>query len=143
MRNVGRSRFMRRSTALGMVAAVACMVAGGALASSAAAKGYCGWNQCAWANANYGGGVVESNGYGATRADYTVLGGPYEGCTHTSFNDCASSIDSAGPYNTYYFWSTHCSGETYFNGLGTGTNFLGSYWNDQFSSDRIGYQGAC
>lgn len=130
------SGLRRRFMLLGIVAAAsACIVSGGALASSASA---CSYNQCAWANANYTGGFLASSGYGAGYPDYTKVGGPYEGCTHTSFNDCASSIQNAGPYNVYYYWNANYGGEVYTNNAGTGTSFLGSYWNDQFSSDVIG-----
>lgn len=97
------SGLRRRCLVLGIAAAVAGMVSGGALVVSSASAAPCGIKQCAWANANYGGGFLGSNGYGAAYPNYTEVGGPYEGCTHVSFNDCASSIWNAGGYVTYYY----------------------------------------
>ncbi|MHB1834341.1 MAG: peptidase inhibitor family I36 protein [Solirubrobacteraceae bacterium] len=121
---------------LGIAATVSAgILSGGAFASSASA---CGLNQCAWANANYGGGFLGSNGYGVAYPNYTEVGGPYEGCTHVSFNDCASSIQNAGPYNVYYYENAGYGGNRYTNNAKTEASFLGSFWNDRFSSDIIG-----
>jgi len=114
-------------------------------APSALASGHCpgGTNICAFANAGWKGGGIVSNGYGNWVHSYTEVGSPIEGCTHTSFNDCASSIDNDGPYNGYYFMNAACTGERYNNAAGTGAEFIGSFWNDTFSSDRIGYSEGC
>lgn len=98
----------------------------------------------AFANANWTGGGLGTNGYGETNPNYTVEPSyTPEGCTHSGFNDCASSIDNEGPYNGYYWWNAGCTGERYNNTAYTGTNFLGTYWNDEFSSDRVGYSEHC
>jgi hypothetical protein len=127
--------------------AVSCALVSGVGASSALASGHCpgGWDACAWADANWEGGYIYQPGtYEFAVPDYTKTGvSSYPGCTHTQFNDCVSSIDNNGPYTGYYYWNAFCEGSIYTNNSGTGTNFIGSFWNDTFSSSSIGRTGLC
>jgi hypothetical protein len=140
-------KLLRRTTLVGASVALVCVLVG-AFASSAMArecfnKAGVSANICAFANASYTGGALYQSGSGNSVHSYTELGSGYSGCTHVSFNDCASSIDNEGPYTGYYFANAACSGGIYTNAANTGTSFLGSFWNDTFSSDHINSSGGC
>lgn len=136
-----------RITLLAGVAALAISGLGtGILTSSAAAAGHCGGfpnDGCAFANANYeGGGYLWRTESGYHVHSFTELA-PTSGCTTGSFNDCVSSIDNEGTYTIYYYKNASCTGEIYENIAGTGTNYIGNFWNDSFSSLREAFKGSC
>lgn len=131
-------RFKHRRTIIGLLIGGCLLVCGNALAPVASANSCGEYNECAYANANYGGGWIGDYGYGEELPDFTKLGGPYSGCTHTSFNDCASSIKNAGPWEVRYYWNAGFSGPEYFNEKLTGTTYIGEYWNDEWSSSVVG-----
>ncbi len=123
---------------LGVLAAVIC-VAGGVLVPSAMASGHCNAQQCAWADADWnqlhtfdqflGSNATAIANFG------TATGKSGGGCAFAQFNDCASSIDNNGAIgNVHYYENASYGGNAYQNNSGTGTNFLGSFWNDRFSS---------
>lgn len=135
-----------RITMLAGLAALAISGLGtGVLTSSAAASGHCSssYDGCAWANANWEGGSYGwPNTFLYTVHSFTELAS-VTGCTHGSFNDCVSSIDNNGPNTLYYYKDATCAGEIYTNNAGTGTNYVGNFWNDSFSSLSEGAIGAC
>lgn len=129
----------RRSTLLGFAASLACVLGSGTFAASAMAEKHeaCSpYDMCAYANIDFGGSyLLYPDNPGGYVANYTEVGGAnQEGCTHTDFNDCVSSIKNDGPYGGYYYWNAYCGGEAYTNNANTYAEFIGSYWNDQFSS---------
>lgn len=135
-----------RITLLASIAALAVSGLGtGVFTSSAEAAGHCGaiYDGCAWANANYEGGSYHWRvELGYFVHSFTGLGS-VSGCTTGSFNDCVSSIDNEGPYTIYYYKNAACSGEVYVNEAFTGTNYVGSFWNDTFSSLHEGVNSGC
>ncbi len=137
MIKIRRGPVRRYSAMLGLVVALASASAVGVIAPSAAsASGHCEarWDMCAWANAEYKGGgygwAGEAGHYVHSLTTYASV----EGCTTGSFNDCISSIDNNGPYTGYYYKNAACGGERYTNEAYTGTGYVGSFWNDTFSS---------
>lgn len=126
-------RHYRRGALAAAVAAAAIGIMAGIPAASSA--GSCLANQCAWANINYEGGEYSSP---FNTPSYTEVGGPYAGCTHTSFNDCASSILNNGPETVFYYENANYGGNRYENKAFTGASYVGEFWNDKFSSDIIG-----
>jgi hypothetical protein len=132
-------RSLRRSSVLGFIAILTCALGGATFASPAMAEKHeaCSpYDMCAYANADFGGSYLlfpdDAGGY---VANYTEVGGAnQEGCTHTDFNDCVSSQKNDGPYGGFYYWNAYCSGEAYTNTANTYAEFVGTYWNDEFSS---------
>jgi hypothetical protein len=131
--------FPGKRVALGFLTALLGMAGSGVVASSAMASGHCNAQQCAWADANWnelqpfdqflGSNLTAIANFG------TATGRNGGGCTHAQFNDCASSIDNNGAIgNVHYYENISYGGNSYQNNSGTGTNFLGSFWNDRFSS---------
>ncbi len=89
---------------------------------------------CGWENAGY-------SGYGyqfkyAYENFQNLAGGCYSLDAGETWNDCASAV-----WNNYgmcdgakWFWDAGFGGPAYDNAEGTGTSYVGEYWNDEFSS---------
>jgi hypothetical protein len=136
-----------RSALLSGIAVLAISAVGaGVFTSSAAAQFHCTggvYDGCAFANANYEGGTYHwriESGYFVH--SFTGLSS-VSGCTTGSFNDCVSSLDNEGPYPISYHKDAGCSGGEYYNEIGTGTSYVGEFWNDTFSSLRENGPGSC
>ncbi len=138
MRSFRFTGFLRSNAIFGLVA-MTCALGSGALATSAMAEKHqaCSpYTMCAYANINFGGSyLLFPDSPGSYVANYTEVGGAnQEGCSHTDFNDCVSSIKDDGPYGGYYYWDAYCGGAAYTNNANTYAEFIGSHWNDEFSS---------
>lgn len=138
-------RFIRSVLLAGIATLAISGLGSGLFTSSAAASGHCSssYDACAWANAYWEGGThAWPNQFLYYVHSFTELAS-VSGCTHVGFNDCVSSIDNNGPNVVYYYKEAECRGGVYTNNAGTGTNYIGEFWNDTFSSMSEGSEGSC
>lgn len=127
---------------LGAVTATVLAVAPAAMANPTNCPS--GW-ACAFANAGFSPANWETNEmhFQGTNYNYGAYPNPGNSCSNGgNWNDCISSQDNERSSAVYYYVNWYCGarspGHAYKADAKTWAEYIGSYWNDEFSSDAAG-----
>jgi Peptidase inhibitor family I36 len=125
-----RAATRRRVAMFGTCTALAVLSVAAVGATSAQASHCPSGYACGWANANYEPSEKILSDEPWTNFAYHSTGA----CPGGTWTDCVSSLWDETPYEALWFTGVGATGSAYENNVGTGTSYVGSYWNDSFKS---------